>query len=879
MSMPTTPVGGSFPVPAVPAGTMVATPPADSDVERNFTAKFQGQTKDLFETLRVECQTIETGIRDAELEVLKKEDEAFALQRNDVELSKLLGIQAAEVKQKKEAFEALLKARSERKKGKSLMTQMFKQIKVRDVTIQQQEEASRVAALYKETLTNKRQAFDALQQHLEKKHEKQRKQVVAAQERKIAYEKNLNDLATRHLRPEIRNAMAKKFGVRMNHQRALDKRVNDQLREVQQLEQQQTKDRFDLDIECFEHIQQLKSDHAKRLIDLNTTQVSEIHVEKEKIAARKEATVITNLQAEHAAEMKKLAQLHRTQLRQFKKQSDVREDRRGRQQQRDSPTDGLVPPNGASTYSRSRAGSVDSLHSDDQSIVSASYSGRQRASSLGGSQSGQQQRFGSALNRQFQSEAHREDDEHDDPDAAAASSQAQEHLSRESLRALQYRHRDDRAQLLANFKEEVSDLEETVAGRKQALEEEQKMEMDRMVRQHQSDVAAMLATQDKEVAMEASIHDAEMKMLLERRILNSVLNTVVDGVINIDPKGTVVRFNAAAENMFGYQAIEVIGKNIKMLMPERFSIDHDSYLHNYMTTGVRKVIGGGRRAYGLRKDGSEFPLHLSVSEVKEDAAHLFTGIVRDLTVEVQLEQETRAKEEAKQKELGELVAKLDKSQKQADNLLKEMLPESIAQQLMNGVRVAPTSFEASTIFFSDIVGFTTISSSGSPLDTVKLLNDLYNCFDSIIARHDAYKVETIGDAYMVVSGVPNPNGDKHAGEIATMALEFLSAVHTKTFHVKGDPNGKIKIRIGLNSGPVVAGVVGMKMPRYCLFGDTVNTASRMESSGVPMKIHISEDTAKALERLGGYHVQKRGDINVKVMFTSIIFLYGAEFVK
>uniref|UniRef100_A0A3P8UZ15 Guanylate cyclase n=1 Tax=Cynoglossus semilaevis TaxID=244447 RepID=A0A3P8UZ15_CYNSE len=161
----------------------------------------------------------------------------------------------------------------------------------------------------------------------------------------------------------------------------------------------------------------------------------------------------------------------------------------------------------------------------------------------------------------------------------------------------------------------------------------------------------------------------------------------------------------------------------------------------------------------------------------------------------------------------------------------------------------------------DIVGFTVLSSSSTPYQVVDFLNKLYTTFDDIIDNHDIYKVETIGDAYMVVSGVPRENGILHASEIASMALDLVGVCHT--FRIPHKPNMQLQIRAGIHSGPLVAGVVGTKMPRYCLFGDTVNTASRMESTSLALKIQCSSSTFFLLEEIGGYVLECRGNLQVK----------------
>uniref|UniRef100_A0A8D2ZPZ4 Guanylate cyclase n=1 Tax=Scophthalmus maximus TaxID=52904 RepID=A0A8D2ZPZ4_SCOMX len=196
--------------------------------------------------------------------------------------------------------------------------------------------------------------------------------------------------------------------------------------------------------------------------------------------------------------------------------------------------------------------------------------------------------------------------------------------------------------------------------------------------------------------------------------------------------------------------------------------------------------------------------------------------------------------------IRERTDELEVERNKTEKLIGQLLPKSVAQALKKGKPVRPEHYSDCTLYFSDIVGFTTISALSEPIEVVDLLNDLYTMFDAIIASHDVYKVETIGDAYMVASGVPNRNGHQHAAEVANMSLDILHSIGH--FKIKHMPEIKVKIRIGLHSGPLVAGVVGLMMPRYCLFGDTVTMASIMEASGLPYRIHISLNTVKVLTR-------------------------------
>ncbi|NWW47221.1 GUC2C protein, partial [Pedionomus torquatus] len=212
----------------------------------------------------------------------------------------------------------------------------------------------------------------------------------------------------------------------------------------------------------------------------------------------------------------------------------------------------------------------------------------------------------------------------------------------------------------------------------------------------------------------------------------------------------------------------------------------------------------------------------------------------------------------------------------ADRLNFMLLPRPVVKSLKETGLVEPELFEEVTIYFSDIVGFTTICKYSTPMEVVDMLNDIYKNFDHILDHHDVYKVETIGDAYMVVSGLPKRNGNRHAVDISMMALDILSFMGS--FELRHLPGLPVCIRIGIHSGPCAAGVVGIKMPRYCLFGDTVNTASRMESTGLPLRIHVSGSTINILKRTDcRFQYEVRGETYLKGRGTEITYwLTGTE---
>ncbi|XP_047450706.1 guanylate cyclase soluble subunit beta-2-like [Mugil cephalus] len=259
------------------------------------------------------------------------------------------------------------------------------------------------------------------------------------------------------------------------------------------------------------------------------------------------------------------------------------------------------------------------------------------------------------------------------------------------------------------------------------------------------------------------------------------------------------------------------------------------------------------------------PLLRSLQELEERDMHISDIAPHDVTRDLILLNQQRLAEielsnqlERKKEELRLLSQHLEEEKQKTENLLYAMLPKHVANRLKEGKTVEAGEFKECTILFSDVVTFTNICSLCEPIQIVLMLNSMYLRFDRLTTVHNVYKVETIGDAYMVVGGVPIPVSS-HAERVANFALGMIMAARDVINPVTGGP---IQIRVGLHSGPVLAGVVGEKMPRYCLFGDTVNTASRMESHGLPSKIHLSESVYKALSNKC-FVIQKRGEIEVK----------------
>ncbi|KAG8187980.1 hypothetical protein JTE90_005299, partial [Oedothorax gibbosus] len=217
------------------------------------------------------------------------------------------------------------------------------------------------------------------------------------------------------------------------------------------------------------------------------------------------------------------------------------------------------------------------------------------------------------------------------------------------------------------------------------------------------------------------------------------------------------------------------------------------------------------------------------------------------------------KQEERSRRLEQNLKQADEWKQKGDDMLYSMIPKAVALRLRSRNDAIETceSFDAVTVLFGEIVRFSELCARLTAMEAVTCVNDVFSLFDNVTDAHNVFKVETVGQVYMLVSGAPERRPD-HAKCAANAALDMVAKVDSLTT----SDGEKLRVRIGMHTGPVAAGVVGLKMPRYCLFGDTVNTAARMQSHGEAGKIHISNSCNNHLQS-DGFITEPRGSMKIK----------------
>jgi len=317
-----------------------------------------------------------------------------------------------------------------------------------------------------------------------------------------------------------------------------------------------------------------------------------------------------------------------------------------------------------------------------------------------------------------------------------------------------------------------------------------------------------------------------------------IFEHAAEGIFQTTAAGEFLSANPALVKMYGYDSLEDLKANLTDIERQLY-VDRDRRQAFVSTLETEdSIFNFESRVY--RKDGTIIWTSENARAVRNNNGELlyYEGTVEDITQRREAEAALRAEQE------------------KSERLLLNILPPTVAEQLKQGQKAIAERFENVTILFADIVEFTQISARIPPTELVDLLNQMFSIFDRLAEQHGLEKVKTIGDAYMVAGGVPLSRSDS-VESIAEMALDMQREI----VQFKRDDGQAFSLRIGIHTGPVVAGVIGIKKFIYDMWGDTVNVASRMESQGYPGRIQVTSATYQHLE--GKYILEPRGAIEVK----------------
>lgn len=347
-------------------------------------------------------------------------------------------------------------------------------------------------------------------------------------------------------------------------------------------------------------------------------------------------------------------------------------------------------------------------------------------------------------------------------------------------------------------------------------------------------LASMTASRIGRALLDEQLQDVQ-------RMTSSIIDAALDAIITADPQGRVIGFNDAAQSIFRASAEDALLSPLTRFLP-----DYD----------VSRAPPGLLELTGVRGDGTRFPVEASASRVSSRQGVLTTLILRDISERLRAQREIQELNQGLERRIAERTRELSEAHRQSERLLLNVLPQPIAERLKRGEKTIAQRFDEVTVLFADLVGFSAWAAGRAPEEVVDVLGRVFTALDALTERHGLEKIKTIGDAYMVVAGVPTPRAD-HREVMAIMALEMVAEVHRLAVELQTG----LEVRVGLHWGPVVAGIIGTHKFAYDLWGDTVNAASRLESHGLPRAIQVLEPTWEALR--GRFDFEPRGEVDLK----------------
>ncbi|KAJ3295954.1 hypothetical protein HDU79_007920 [Rhizoclosmatium sp. JEL0117] len=526
-------------------------------------------------------------------------------------------------------------------KEKAASEKFHDDAKLRDLKISHKASRDKLSRYIQTLMEQDRDEFEDTICHIERVHARKCKNLVAVQEKRHNYDRRLYDLEIRHLNTEMQNLLKKRYNVKSAHQRLLDKKALEQLREVLTCEVGQIKELFSFKNQCTEEMFRLRSSQLGMQHVLEIRHFEERRAEKEALANLKSKIKVSVDEDLHNREMRKLNDRNRIQLYNLRASQNERLHEIFNQTNYHNTkvsvnlhtwvdtidaTDERTSITSIDSSERSAYGistktptpSYDQSFTTNPSASSASVNFPSTTSSRSS--------YSSSLSR-----------------LSSREPEEQIQSAEEKIRLTKFRHRDAQASLASEHLDEIRVMHDFHMFKMTELKKSQEYALMLMQKQHETELMELKSVQEKEIVMEQSIHDAEIRVITERRVLGSVLNSVIDGIIIIDTSAKILRLNEAVTVIFGYSQEELIGQNVNRLMPLSTGKQHDGYITKYLETGVQNIIGRGRKLIGRKKDGSEFDIQLTVTEVKQEGVHLFTGVIRDISNETEHEKKMAQK--------------------------------------------------------------------------------------------------------------------------------------------------------------------------------------------------------------------------------------------
>eukprot|EP01135_Chromosphaera_perkinsii_P008556 Nk52_evm22s1400 gene=Nk52_evmTU22s1400 len=587
-----------------------------------YREKSKKQYSSLTDGLKREQAEIEDNLRKAQAIVHFQDEEAHIQQSNLREAHNQYTLQLHQRRQLVERQERQAEHRRKREEFLAAQRIASKEEHIRQLKLQHMDEVLDYINERKLLIKQKREAFGERMKHIEERQQRERKELAMAQERTARNLKMILSLEIQHLKPVLRKRAINEHNLKQQQKIVTERKKAEQLRELQLIELKHKEKEFSHEITAIELMDDLCIQQKTNTLELNNNH--SLAYLKDETALHMAEFELTELITKKRQE-KKLedqAKKQRIEAAKLKKQHEQKAVARQKAMESNANDDKTVQASNMSEGSAFSDGMSSGNGDDDEDM-------RDEVIRKALEEDNEE-----TVVKDLSNMTEEEKKAHEIEEAVRLqTAEARQKVidMRLNLQKMKSEQRDEAKEFKIVMRQKMLELREDIRRRQQEIHQQNEQELRGVRTEQAEDMCRIDESNQRELKTHLEMAQADMRSYLEQQKLDAVLNTVADGIIAISTTGVISTVNSACVEMFGYTEQEMVGNNITMLMPERFGVNHHTYLNNYLTTGVKKVIGIGRTVPGRKKNGEEFDLELAISEVKNDDAHLFTGILRDVT--------------------------------------------------------------------------------------------------------------------------------------------------------------------------------------------------------------------------------------------------------